>query len=47
MLGQSDLLQQLSKALIERVLDWEMMNHLGYTIRVFHSSILLRTNGIS
>ena len=30
LLGQSGLLQQLSKALIERVLDGEMTHHLGY-----------------
>jgi len=30
LLGQNGLLQQLSKALIERVLDGEMTNHLGY-----------------
>jgi putative transposase len=30
LLGQRGLLQQLSKALIERVLDGEMTHHLGY-----------------
>jgi transposase-like protein len=30
LLGQNGLLQQLSKALIERVLDTEMTHHLGY-----------------
>jgi hypothetical protein len=30
LLGQSGLLQQLSKALIERVLDGELTHHLGY-----------------
>jgi putative transposase len=30
LLGQSGLLQQLSKALIERGLDGEMTHHLGY-----------------
>ena len=30
LLGQNGLLQQLSKALIERVLDGELTNHLGY-----------------
>jgi putative transposase len=30
LLGQSSLLQQLSKALIERGLDGEMTHHLGY-----------------
>ena len=33
LLGQSGLLQQLSKALIERVLDGEMTHHLGYEKR--------------
>jgi transposase-like protein len=48
LLGQSGLLQQLSKALIERGLDGEMTHHLGYEK---HSpegknSVFLRQNGI-
>jgi hypothetical protein len=48
LLGQSGLLQQLSKVLIERVLDGEMTHHLGYEKRSPEgkNSVFPRQNGI-
>src|SRR5262252_1488642 len=45
LLGQSDLLQQLSKALIKRVLDGEMTHHLGYEKRSPFSGVELARLG--
>jgi putative transposase len=49
LLGQSSLLQQLSKALIERGLDGEMTHHLGYEKRSPEgkNSVFLRQNGVA
>jgi transposase-like protein len=48
LLGQSGLLQQLSKALIERGLDGEMIHHPGYEKRSPEGKnfVFLRQNGI-